>query len=88
MNATESLNIAIKGILNPGDHVITTVSEHNSVLRPLEQLARAGVITYSVAPLKDGRLDYDALASLVRENTRIAAVTTASNVTGEVVDFF
>ncbi len=85
-NCTEALNLALFGTLNAGDHVVTTALEHNYVLRPLEQLARAGVITYSVAPLKDGRLDYDALASLVRENTRIAAVTTASNVTGEVVD--
>lgn len=43
MNSTESLNIAIKGILNPGDHVISTVLEHNSVLRPLYEMEKKGV---------------------------------------------
>lgn len=85
-SCTEALNLALLGTLNAGDHVITTALEHNSVLRPLEHLARAGVITYSVVPLKDGRLDYDAFPSLVKENTRVAAVTSASNVTGETVD--
>ncbi len=42
-NSTESLNIAIRGILNPGDHVITTVMEHNSVLRPLYEMQEKGV---------------------------------------------
>lgn len=85
-NCTEALNIALIGTLNKGDHVVTTCLEHNSVLRPLEYLKRAGLIDYSVAPLKDGRIDPDAVASLVRENTAVCAVTTASNVTGETPD--
>ena len=46
-NSTEALNIAISGILNPGDHVITTVMEHNSVLRPLYRLEQSGTIQLS-----------------------------------------
>ena len=82
-NCTEALNFAILGTLKQGDHVVTTCLEHNSVLRPLEALKRAGVITYDVAPLKNGRLLPETLAGLVKPTTRMAAVTSASNVTGE-----
>ncbi len=81
-NCTEALNLAILGTLEQGDHVVTTALEHNSVLRPLEHLARAGVIAYSVAPLTDGKLAPESVASLVTEKTRACIVTTASNVTG------
>lgn len=82
-NCTEALNIALFGVLKKGDHVVTTPMEHNSVLRPLEYLKRAGVITYDVCPLsKDGNVTPQAIASLIKPNTRLVAVTTASNVTG------
>lgn len=85
-NCTEALNIALLGTLNRGDHVVTTALEHNSVLRPLEYLKREGVITYSVAPLVNGKLLPESIAALVQPNTRLCAVTTASNVTGETPD--
>lgn len=81
-NCTEALNIAILGGLEQGDHVVTTCLEHNSVLRPLEHLQRAGVITYSVAPLERGRILPQTLASLVTPDTKMCCVTAASNVTG------
>ncbi len=85
-SCTEALNLAVLGTLRKGDHVIATCLEHNSVLRPLHALAEAGVISYDIAPLKNGRLDLEALSSLVKENTRMCTVTTASNVTGEAPD--
>lgn len=82
-NCTEALNIALFGVLKQGDHVVTTPMEHNSVLRPLERLKRAGVITYDVCPLSDdGNVTPQAIASLIKPNTRLVAVTVASNVTG------
>lgn len=82
-NCTEALNLAILGTLKQGDHAVTTCLEHNSVLRPLEALKRAGVIEYDVAPLTNGRLLPESIAELVKPNTRMAVVTSASNVTGE-----
>ena len=77
------MDLAILGTLKQGDHAVTTCLEHNSVLRPLEALKRAGVIGYDVAPLTNGRLLPESIAELVRPNTRMAVVTAASNVTGE-----
>ena len=85
-NCTEALDLAILGTLKQGDHSVTTCREHNSVLRPLEALKRRGVITYDTAPLSDGKLLPETIAGLVRENTRMAIVTSASNVTGETPD--
>ncbi len=85
-SCTEALNIALIGVLQKGDHVVTTCLEHNSVLRPLEILRQAGVISYDVAPLENNRLVPSAISSLVKENTRMCVVTTASNVTGEAPD--
>lgn len=81
-SCTEGLNLATLGVLEEGDHVVATALEHNSVLRPLEYLKRKGVITYSVAPLTDGTINPETIASLVTEKTRLVAVTSASNVTG------
>ncbi len=82
-NCTEALNIALLGVLQKGDHVVATCMEHNSVLRPLELLKKAGVITYDICGLTpDGELDYDELKRLVKPTTRLVAVTAASNVTG------
>jgi cysteine desulfurase family protein len=85
-NATEALNTAIFGVLQPGDHVITTACEHNSVLRPLYLMERQGV-ELSILPADAGGVpDYDALEDQCRENTRAVVVTHASNVTGNVTD--
>ncbi len=82
-NCTEALNIALFGVLKKGDHVIVTPMEHNSVLRPLEYLKKSGVITYDVCELSpDGNVTPQAITALLRPNTRLVAVTSASNVTG------
>lgn len=86
-NVTEALNVAIDGIADAGDHVVTTALEHNSVLRPLYALQRGRGITLDVAPAdRQGRLDYDALARLVRRGTKLVVCTHASNLTGNVTD--
>lgn len=86
-NATEALNIAICGLLRPGDHAVTTAASHNSVLRPLFRMQDAGDIELSIAPIgPDGSLDYDAFDAAFQPNTRLAAVTHASNLTGDVYD--
>ncbi len=86
-NCTEALNIALLGVLKEGDHIVATCMEHNSVLRPLAYLAEKGVITYDICPLgEDGNVHAEKLASLVKENTRMVAVTAASNVTGAMPD--
>ena len=77
------LNLALLGVLREGDHVVTTCLEHNSVLRPLEHLRRTRKVSYDVAPLTGGRLLPEAIAALVRPETRMCCVTSASNVTGE-----
>ena len=84
-NCTEALNIALFGVLKAGDEVVTTVAEHNSVLRPLEELKKRGV-KVKYAPLKDGRIDTDGILKLVTSSTRAVVVTLASNVTGTAPD--
>ncbi len=86
MNATESLNIAIKGVLNPGDHVITTVLEHNSVLRPLYEMERRGVELTILSCDEKGRVDVRDFAGSIRRNTRAIFCTHASNLTGNIID--
>jgi len=86
MNATESLNIAIKGILEKGDAVITTCLEHNSVLRPLYQLRDEGVELSFVSADKLGRPNYEEYESLIKQNTKAIISTTGSNLTGNLVD--
>ncbi len=82
-NCTEALNLALFGVLKAGDHAVVSCMEHNSVLRPLEHLKKAGVITYDICPLDHtGNIAPDELAALVKPNTKTAIVTTASNVTG------
>ena len=81
-NCTEALNIALLGVLRPGDKVVTTFAEHNSVLRPLQHLEDCGV-KVQLAPLSPGGdIDIAAIASMVRADTRAVVVTLASNVTG------
>ena len=84
-NCTEALNIALLGVLEQGDHVISTPMEHNSVLRPLEYLKKSGVITYDICALSEnGNVSPQSIASLVKPNTRLVAVSSASNVTGTI----
>ena len=85
-NSTEALNIAIRGTIRPGDHVITTVLEHNSVLRPLYDLEEQGVELSVVPSDMEGRIDYEAFERLIRENTRAIVCTNGSNLTGNYVD--
>lgn len=86
-NITESLNIAINGLIGKGDHVITTDCEHNSVLRPLYRLADEQEVELSfVSADKQGNLDYDAFARLMQPNTRAIVCTHASNLTGNLTD--
>ena len=86
-NSTEALNIALNGIFQPGDHVITTDLEHNSVLRPLYRLEDQGIIELSFVPAdRMGRPDYSAFQSLIRPNTRAIVCTHASNLTGNMID--
>ena len=84
-NCTEALNLALLGVLKKGDHVIVTCMEHNSVLRPLEHLKKSGIITYDVCPLDHtGNISPDMILHLVKPNTRLVAVTAASNVNGTI----
>ncbi|HYS77402.1 MAG TPA: aminotransferase class V-fold PLP-dependent enzyme [Candidatus Dormibacteraeota bacterium] len=84
-NATDGLNMAIKGALRRGDHAITSVLEHNSVSRPLNQLEKDGVITLTRLPATaDHLIDPGETARAFRSNTRLVALTHASNVTGTI----
>ena len=85
LNCTDALNLAIKGSLNYGDHVITTLLEHNSVLRPLNELARRGRISLTMLPPRDdGFIAPEDVRRAFRADTRLIAVTHASNVTGAI----
>lgn len=85
-NSTESLNIAIKGSLNPGDHVITTALEHNSVLRPLYEMEEKGVELTILPADTQGRICYPDFENSIRENTKAIVCTHGSNLTGNLVD--
>jgi cysteine desulfurase / selenocysteine lyase len=81
-NATESLNLALGGLLRPGDHVVTSSMEHNSVMRPLRALAARGIDLTVVACARDGSLDASAVAAALRPATRLIALIHGSNVCG------
>ncbi len=85
-NATQALNTAIKGILNPGDHVMTTAMEHNSVLRPLYELEGHGVALTILPADRQGRIDYGGFEAAIRDNTRAIVCTHGSNLTGNLLD--
>lgn len=86
-NATAALNAALSGLVGPGERVVTTVLEHNSVLRPLARLAdeRGAEVVYAGCD-EHGFLDMAELERLVTSGTRLVAVTHGSNVTGNLVD--
>lgn len=86
-NCTESINLALKGILKEGDHVITSSMEHNSVVRPLMELRKKGVLTTFISCRRDGSIDPREIAKAIRAgrtsgNTKMIVMTAASNVTG------
>ncbi|MHB1034938.1 MAG: aminotransferase class V-fold PLP-dependent enzyme [Pirellulales bacterium] len=82
-NGTDALNLAIHGLLRQGDHVVTTVAEHNSVLRPLRQLEDAGLVEVTrVRCNGEGVVDPDAIRLALRPHTALVAAIHASNVTG------
>ncbi|MCA9081403.1 MAG: aminotransferase class V-fold PLP-dependent enzyme [Planctomycetaceae bacterium] len=83
-NATDSLNLALHGLLRPGDRVITTPWEHNSVLRPLRTLADHSVQTEFVRATPEGTIDLSHLDELLLQPTRLVVLTHASNVTGTI----
>ena len=81
-NITESLNVLLKGLLRPGDHVLVSAMEHNAVMRPLTQLTRRGVTFDRIPCRPDGTLMTERLPGLLRENTRAVVMLHASNVCG------
>ena len=86
-NATDSLNLAIKGVLEEGDHVITTSMEHNSVLRPLNQLRKDGKIELSIVYADEkGYIDPQKIFEALTPNTKMIVTTHMSNVFGTIVD--
>lgn len=85
-NATDSLNLAIKGVVKKGDHIITTSMEHNSVIRPIKSLEKDGIENTIVECDKDGFLNPDDIKNAIKKNTKLIVTTHASNVVGTIVD--
>lgn len=85
-NSTESLNIAIKGLLNPGDHVITTMLEHNSVLRPLYEMEKKGVKLTIIRSNEKGTFDLKDMEDAICPETKMVICTNGSNLTGNYID--
>ncbi|HKZ46862.1 MAG TPA: aminotransferase class V-fold PLP-dependent enzyme, partial [Thermodesulfobacteriota bacterium] len=84
-NATEAINVAFKGILKPGDHVVTTSIEHNAVVRPLKRLERDGVKVIRVKADKDGLISPQDVEKAITKHTKLISVVHASNVFGTVL---
>ena len=83
-NGTEGLNTSIKGVLKPGDHVITSTMEHNSVLRPLKALEKTGVELTIIKCDEKGFIDLADIEKSIKENTKAIITTHASNITGTI----
>ncbi len=86
MNATMSLNLIINGTVGPGDHIVTTLLEHNSVIRPVNHRVRDGAEATYVKPGSDGYLDPQDIAKAIKPNTKLVILNHGSNVTGVVQD--
>ncbi len=84
LNCTDGLNMAIKGVINLGDHVITSDLEHNSISRPLRRLEKDGVISLTRIESNEGYLDPEDVRSALTPKTRLVALTHAANVLGTV----
>ncbi|MGJ0848131.1 cysteine desulfurase family protein [Tissierella praeacuta DSM 18095] len=85
-NCTESLNTAIKGVLKPGDHVITTSMEHNSVLRPITFLSKLGIKSTIVQGDSKGRINPKDIEASIKPETKMIVTTHISNLTGSIMD--
>ena len=85
LNATQAINMALKGMLHPGDHVITSSIEHNAMWRPLKELEKRGVEVTAVPCAPDGALDPADVEAALRPNTRLVAMLHASNVLGTIL---
>ena len=85
-NATESLNITLKGLFVPGDHIITTVLEHNSVLRPLYECQEKGAELTILGCDEAGNISYEELEGAIKEETKAIVCTHASNLTGNRIE--
>lgn len=84
-NGTDSLNLALQGLIRPGDHVVTTAAEHNSVLRPLRWLSERRGIRLTIVPCDpSGLVSVEGIREACQAPTRLVCVTHASNVTGSV----
>jgi cysteine desulfurase family protein len=86
MNATMSLNLIINGTIEPGDHIVTTKVEHNSVIRPVNHKTLDGAEATFVAPDGEGYVDPQEIRKAIKKNTKLVIVTHGSNVTGVVQD--
>lgn len=84
-NGTEALNLALKGLLKPNDHVITSSMEHNAVVRPLNSLKKTGVQETVIQCDSYGKLKVSLIRKELRKNTRLIVITHASNVTGTIL---
>lgn len=85
LNDTYALNMAIHGTLNPGDHVITTVYEHNSILRPLTKLSKSGVAVTVLDGNMKGEISFKQLTESLQPNTKMIATCIASNALGNIM---
>ncbi|HPU30526.1 MAG TPA: aminotransferase class V-fold PLP-dependent enzyme, partial [Syntrophorhabdaceae bacterium] len=84
-NATKGLNILIHGLLKPGDHVITTSMEHNSVMRPLRSKEKEGIEITVIKSSSEGELDPKDVLKAIKKNTTLIITTHASNVVGTIM---
>jgi cysteine desulfurase/selenocysteine lyase len=84
-NATEALNLALKGFLKKGDHVITSSMEHNSVMRPLKALEKLGIEATVIPCNNEGEITIEEIEKEIRKETKLIAVTHASNVVGTIL---
>jgi cysteine desulfurase family protein len=85
-NATHALNLVVRGTLLPGDHIVTTMVEHNSVIRPVNHMVKLGCTATFVRPDGEGFVDPEAVRDAFRKETKLVLVNHASNVTGAVQD--
>ncbi|MDD5127986.1 MAG: aminotransferase class V-fold PLP-dependent enzyme [Dehalococcoidales bacterium] len=84
-NATHAINLALRGMLKPGDHVVTSSMEHNAVMRPLRGLEKQGIRLSIVPCAPDGSLDLKDLAATVKPGTKLVVMTHASNIVGTIL---
>jgi len=86
LNATMSLNLIINGMVKPGDHIVTTMVEHNSVIRPVNHKVKDGAEATYVVPDAEGYVDAEDIRKAIKKNTTLVVVNHGSNVTGVVQD--